>query len=149
MSSEPDAATILQALVHRNGVAQDLGVELVDGREAYARLALTVQDRMVGGHGICQGGYIFMLADMAGAYACLTHNRQTLTQTAHITYVSPAQRGERLIAEAVELARTRRSATYDVRITAGERLVALFRGQWRMMETPLYSAADAAAAARP
>ncbi len=93
---------------------------------------------MVGGHGICQGGYIFTLGDMTGAYACLSHNRQTLTQTAHITYVSPAQRGERLEAEAIELARTRRSATYDVRITAGDgRLVALFRGQWRISETPV------------
>jgi acyl-CoA thioesterase len=91
---------------------------------------------MVGGHGICQGGYIFMLADMAGAYACLSRGSSCLTQTAHITYVSPAQRGERLVAEAVEMSRTRRSATYDVRVTAGERLVALFRGQWRLLEAP-------------
>ena len=91
---------------------------------------------MVGGHGICQGGYIFTLADMAGAYACLSRGEQCLTQTAHITYVSPAQRGERLVAEAVELTRTRRSATYDVRITVGDRLVALFRGLWRITETP-------------
>jgi acyl-CoA thioesterase len=104
---------------------------------------------MVGGHGICQGGYIFTLADMAGAYACLSRNRQTLTQTAHITYVSPAQRGERLLAEAVELARTRRSATYDVRVTAADgRLVALFRGQWRISENPAISP-DALAAATP
>ncbi|HUZ71364.1 MAG TPA: hotdog fold thioesterase [Stellaceae bacterium] len=137
MSSEPDARQILSSVAARNGVARDLGIELVEGRLGYARLALTVQDRMVGGHGICQGGYIFTLADMTGAYACLSHNRQTVTQTAHITYVSPAQRGERLVAEAVELTRTRRSATYDVRVTAGDgRLVALFRGQWRIMEAP-------------
>jgi acyl-CoA thioesterase len=140
MSPDEEAAGILGALAARNFVATDLGVELVEGRAGFARLALTVQDRMVGGHGICQGGYIFTLADMAGAYACLSRNTQCLTQTAHITYVSPAQRGERLVAEAVELTRTRRSGTYDVRVTAGERLVALFRGQWRILETSVLPA---------
>ena len=140
MSSDAEAADILAALAARNTVARDLGVELVEGRAGFARLAVTVQDKMVGGHGICQGGYIFTLADMAGAYACLSRNTQCLTQTAHITYVSPGQRGERLVAEAVELTRTRRSATYDVRVTAGERLVALFRGQWRILETAVLPA---------
>jgi acyl-CoA thioesterase len=135
MSADTEAAEILAALGARNTVARDLGVELVEGRAGFARLTFTVQDRMVGGHGICQGGYIFTLADMAGAYACLSRKVQCLTQTAHITYVSPGQRGERLVAEATELTRTRRSATYDVRVTAGERLVALFRGQWRILET--------------
>jgi len=144
MSSEPEVWRVLSALAARNGVAHDLGVELVEGRLGYARLALTVQDRMVGGHGICQGGYIFTLADMTGAYACLTHNRQTVTQTAHITYVSPAQRGERLVAEAVELTRTKRSATYDVRVAAADgRLVALFRGQWRLMDGPAFDPSGA------
>jgi acyl-CoA thioesterase len=137
MSSDADAMRILTALTERNGVGRDLGVELVDGRAGYARLGMTVLDKMVGGHGICQGGYIFTLADMTGAYACLSRGGSCLTQTAHITYVSPAQRAERLIAEAVELTRTRRSATYDVRVSAGDRLVALFRGQWRLLETPV------------
>ena len=136
MSSDNEAMQILTAIATRNGVGRDLGVELVEGRAGYARLALVVSDRMVGGHGICQGGYIFTLADMTGAYACLSRNNSCLTQTAHITYVSPAQRGERLVAEAVELTRTRRSATYDVRVSVGERLVALFRGLWRVLDTP-------------
>jgi acyl-CoA thioesterase len=140
MSSDAEAAEVIAAIAARNVVAQDLGVELVEGRAGFARLAMVVSERMVGGHGICQGGYIFTLGDMAGAYACLSRNTQCLTQTAHITYVSPAQRGERLVAEAVELTRTRRSGTYDVRVTAGERLVALFRGQWRILETSVLPA---------
>jgi acyl-CoA thioesterase len=137
MSSDSEAVRILAALSERNGVGRDLGVELVEGRAGFVRLSMVVLDRMVGGHGICQGGYIFTLADMSGAYACLSRGGTCLTQTAHITYVSPAQRAERLIGEAIELTRTRRSATYDVRVTAGDRLVALFRGQWRILETPV------------
>jgi acyl-CoA thioesterase len=132
--SDSEALQIMTAIATRNGVGRDLGVELIEGRAGFARLALVVSDRMVGGHGICQGGYIFTLADMTGAYACLSRNAPCLTQTAHISYVSPAQRGERLVAEAVEMTRTRRSATYDVRVSVGERLVALFRGQWRILE---------------
>ena len=144
MEAGSDVSRIFAALAERaerSGAARDLGVEVIDGREGYAKLAMTIIDRMVGGHGICQGGYIFTLADMAGAYACLSRNTQCLTQTAHITYVSPAQRGERLEADATEMTRTRRSATYDVRVTAGDgRLVALFRGQWRLSETPVVPA---------
>ena len=134
MTADAEAAEIIAAITARNSVARDLGVELVEGRAGYAKLAMTVIDKMVGGHGICQGGYIFTLADMTGAYACLSRNVQCLTQTANITYVSPGQRGDRLVAEAVEMTRSRRSATYDVRITCGERTVALFRGLWRIME---------------
>ena len=136
MDGDKEAADILAAIVKRNPVAADLGIELLEGRIGYARQQVTVSDRMVGGHGICQGGYIFTLADMTGAYACLSRGSTCVTQVAHITYVSPAQRGERLVAEAVEMTRTRRSATYDVRVSAGERLVALFRGQWRILEGP-------------
>ena len=130
---------LLERLPQRSPIARDLGVELLDGRAGFARLAMLVSERMVNGAGICHGGYIFTLGDMAGAYACLTGGQQCVTQTANITYVSPAQKGERLTAEAVEMTRTRRSATYDVRVTAGEdRLVALFRGQWRILDEPVF-----------
>jgi acyl-CoA thioesterase len=142
MSSDTEAADILVIIAQRNPVARDLGIELLAGKAGYARQQLTVIDRMVGGHGICQGGYIFTLADMTGAYACLSRGSTCVTQAAHITYVSPAQKGERLVAEAVEMTRTRRSATYDVRVTAGDRLVALFRGQWRILEGPAVAASS-------
>lgn len=135
-ADDAQAQKILAAIMERNGVGRDVGLELVEARAGFARLAFVVQDRMVGGHGICQGGYIFMLADIAGAYACLSRGASCLTQTAHITYVSPAQRGERLVAAASEMTRTRRSATYDVRVAVGERTVALFRGLWRILEAP-------------
>jgi acyl-CoA thioesterase len=139
MSSETEIEQLLSRLPQRSPIARDLGVELLEGRAGYARLALTVTDRMVNGAGNCHGGYIFMIGDMAGAYACLSRGQQCLTQMANITYVSPALKGDRLIAEGVEMARTRRSGTYDVRITADDgRLVALFRGLWRVMDQPIF-----------
>ncbi|MGH7089102.1 MAG: hotdog fold thioesterase [Stellaceae bacterium] len=140
MDGDDEAARILAAIAARNGVARELGIELETVRAGAATLALVVGERMLGGHGVCQGGYIFMLADMAGAYACLSRGSSCLTQTAHITYASPARLDERLVAAAEEMMRTRRSAIYDVRVTAAGRLIALFRGQWRILEAPAIAA---------
>jgi acyl-CoA thioesterase len=48
-------------------------VRLLGVAPGSARAALTVEERHLNGHGICHGGYVFLLADAAFAYACNTH----------------------------------------------------------------------------
>jgi acyl-CoA thioesterase len=97
-----------------------------------ARLALTVSEAMVNGHGICHGGFIFSLADSAMAFACNSHGLHALAQHCSITFIRPAHRGETLVAEAVERTRGARACIYDVRVTGGDgAVVAEFRGHSR------------------
>ena len=74
-----------------------------------AELSMTVTGAMTNGHGIAHGGFIFLLADTAFAYACNSYNQRCLAQHCSITYLQPAREGSRLIAEAREVRRVARS----------------------------------------
>ncbi|WP_345606409.1 hydroxyphenylacetyl-CoA thioesterase PaaI [Pseudonocardia adelaidensis] len=110
-----------------------VGVRLLDVGPGRARVALTVEERHVNGHGICHGGYLFFLADAAFAYACNSHGTSAVAAGADITFLRPVALGAELVAEAVERARAGRSGLYDVTIRDGDRAVAEFRGRSRQV----------------
>ena len=86
-----------------------LGMELIAVEPGHAVLAMSVTEAMVNGHDLCHGGYIFMLADSAFAFACNTYNQRTVAQHCAITFVAAARRGDRLVAQATERMRAGRS----------------------------------------
>ena len=53
-----------------DAASRKLGMELHSAADGDARLTMTVTSDMVNGHGMCHGGYLFMLADSAFACAC-------------------------------------------------------------------------------
>lgn len=107
-----------------------VGMELLDVAPGRARLCLTVRDEFTNGHGMCHGGYIFMLADSAFAFACNSHNQRAVAASAAIDFIATAQRGDVLTAECAEQSRGGRSGLYDTRVTdQNGRLIALFRGR--------------------
>ena len=116
----------------QDNATQGLGIHLDALAPGAATLSMTVADHMVNGHGTCHGGYIFALADSAFAFACNSTNERTVAAHCSISFLRPARRGDRLVAEATERAREGRSGLYDVRVstTDGE-LIAEFRGHSR------------------
>jgi acyl-CoA thioesterase len=107
-------------------------MRLLDVAPGRARLSMPVTERMVNGHGICHGGFIFALADSTFAFACNTYGERVVAQHCAVTYLRPGRLGQVLIAEATERARAGRSGLTDVRVTAeGGETIAEFRGQSR------------------
>ncbi|MBB6349318.1 MAG: phenylacetic acid degradation protein PaaD [Nonomuraea muscovyensis] len=113
-----------------------LGIELVDLAEGRAVCRMTVTDQMINGHGLCHGGYVFLLADTTFACACNTYGPVTVAAGAEITFVAPARAGDELVAEAAERTRYGRSGIYDVTVSrTGGQVVAEFRGRSREMRS--------------
>jgi acyl-CoA thioesterase len=108
-----------------------------------ARLSMPVEPRMVNGHGICHGGFIFTLADSAFAFACNTDGAVAVASQCSISFIRPARLGERLVATAEQRHRAGRSGLYDVRVTAGSDVVAEFRGHCRTTGARLIERDDA------
>lgn len=104
-------------------------VERVTPGRAVARM--TVDERMVNGHGIAHGGYLFLLADSAFAFACNTYGQATVAAAASVVYVAPARLGDELVATAAEQVRFGRNGVYDVTVRRGTEVIAEFRGQSR------------------
>jgi acyl-CoA thioesterase len=110
--------------------SRQIGMQLLEVTPGRARLSLTVREEFTNGHGMCHGGYIFMLADSAFAFACNSHNQRAVAASAAIDFIAAAQRGDTLTAECIEQSRGGRSGLYDTRVTdQNGRLIALFRGR--------------------
>lgn len=121
------AAEIMQ---REDQASRWLGMKLLEVRPGYARMSMRVTGNMVNGQKLCHGGLIFALADSSFGFACNTHNQRSLAASCSIEFLAPAQLGDELAAEAVEVARSGRSAVYDVRVTNQDRqTIALFRGK--------------------
>lgn len=115
--------------------SQNLGMKIDHIAPGEATLSMPVTDKMLNGHGICHGGYIFTLADSAFAFACNSYNQLVVAQQNQITYLAPGKADERLTATAVEQSKTGRSGIYDVKVTGEDgRTIALFRGLSRTIK---------------
>jgi acyl-CoA thioesterase len=119
-----------KTMYERDPASQALGMLLDEIRPGYARMSMPVRRDMINGHGTCHGGYVFMLADSAFAFACNSHNFNTVGAGCSIDYVAPAREGDLLTAEAVEQALLGKTGIYDITVTNqhGQK-IALFRGK--------------------
>jgi acyl-CoA thioesterase len=134
-----------EAMWAEDKASQALGMEVLGVGPGHARLAMTVTESMVNGHGLCHGGFIFTLADSAFAFACNSHGQRAVAQHCAVTFLAPGRLGMRLIAEARERHRTDRSGIYDVTVRAdgGEvgATIAEFRGHSRIVPGSLLDGA--------
>jgi acyl-CoA thioesterase len=119
-----------KTMYQRDPASQALGMRLAEIRPGYARMTMPVRADMLNGHQTCHGGYIFMLADSAFAFACNSHNHNTVGAGCSIDYLAPGREGDLLTAEAVEQALAGKTGVYDIKVSNQEgRTIALFRGK--------------------
>ena len=130
--NDPQALAELagKTMYERDQATQALGMTLDEIRPGYARMSMPVRADMLNGHATCHGGYIFMLADSAFAFACNSHNFNTVGAGCTIDYLAPGREGDVLVAEGVEQALQGKTGVYDITVTNQDgRTVALFRGK--------------------
>ena len=134
LSPEDLARACAGAMWKEDDASKGLGMEIVEIGPGRATLAMTVRPDMVNGQRIAHGGFIFTLADSAFAYACNSRNVRTVAAQGNITFIRPGSLGDRLVATAREISRSGRSGIYDVRVTAGDAVIAEFRGHSRTID---------------
>lgn len=117
--------------------SQSLGIELLEAEQGRAVARMKITERMVNGHAIAHGGYLFLLADTAFACACNSHGPVTVAAGAEISFVASARLGDLLVATAQERTRYGRNGIYDVTVhreaPAGPEVIAEFRGRSRVI----------------
>jgi acyl-CoA thioesterase len=120
-----------EAMWKEDDASKGLGMKILQIKAGEATLTMTVKPHMVNGHGIAHGGFIFLLADSAFAFACNSRNERTVAAQCNISFIRPGKLGDRLIATAREISRTGRSGIYDVRVTVDDAAIAELRGHSR------------------
>ena len=130
MSPQRLAQAAANAMYARDPATQAMGIALAEIRPGYARMTMTIRADMLNGHETCHGGYIFALADSTFAFACNSHNQNTVASGCTIDYLAPGLLGDVLTAEGIEQSLAGRTGVYDILVTNQHgRRVALFRGR--------------------
>lgn len=125
--------------------SRSLGMEIVSIAPGKAAMTMTVTEKMVNGHKICHGGYIFLLADSTFAFACNTYNQVSVAQQCAVTFIRPGKLGDKLRADAVEISRSGRSGIYDITVTREDgTVIAEFRGHSRSLDSEIVPGLTAA-----
>jgi acyl-CoA thioesterase len=91
-----------------------LGIEVLEIKPGYARVAMRFKPEMQNIFGMLHGGAIFSLLDEAFQLACNARGEVAVAQQVNTYFLAAASPGARLVAEAKELNATRKTALYDI-----------------------------------
>ncbi|MHB8764496.1 MAG: PaaI family thioesterase [Deferrisomatales bacterium] len=113
----PPSPDAVLAAARREPYARKMGLRCLEVAPGSCRVEMTVAEDMANLYGTAHGGAVFSLIDDAFQIAGNSAGITAFALNLSVTYVSAARPGERLVAEARELAATRRTATYQVTVT--------------------------------
>jgi len=104
--------------VQKEPFAQTLKMELVALEHGYSAVEMTYEPAAMDNiYARAHGGAIFALIDEAFETASQTHGTIAVALNVNVNYISSPQAGARLRAEAQEVSRTKKTATYDIKVT--------------------------------
>ena len=109
--------TLKEHLSQNDRFAANNGCILKEIREGYARAELVVTPEHLNAGGVCQGGALFTLADIALAAVMNSHTGLTFGIENNIMFLHSAKVGDTLTAEATEVYNHHKIPYVDVRIT--------------------------------
>lgn len=105
------------------------GCEIVEISDGYAKAVMTVGEEHLNGGGVCQGGALFALADLALAAVMNSRGNLTLGLQNNIVFLQSAKKGDVLTAEARELFNHHKIPSVEVKVTdCGGRLICCVTG---------------------
>ncbi len=129
MDKQELAEKVVSKMMEEDAFSQWLGIEILEVRPGYVKIAMTVRAEMNNGFRITHGGIAYSLADSALAFASNTHGRVAVALETNISYLKKVKNGDRLTASAEELSLGNRMGVYAITIrNQNEEQVATFRG---------------------
>lgn len=121
--------SVVEHMMKNDLFSQWLGIEVLDIKEGYSKIQMTVRSEMVNGFGIAHGGVAFSLADSAFAFACNNRNNLSVALDTAINFTKPVHVGDTLTAEAKEIHNGKSTGLYHISITnQRNHLIAFFKG---------------------
>lgn len=109
--------TLKELLNTKDRFAAENGVQLIEVKEGYAKTQMTVTPDHLNAGGVCQGGALFTLGDLA--FAALMNSRGKLTFGIgnSVSFLHSAKVGDVLTAEATEVFNHHKIPYCEVKVT--------------------------------
>lgn len=129
MRNDEKAKQVVDKMMRDDLFSQWLGIEVLDVREGYSKIKMTVRKEMINGFGIVHGGIAFSLGDSCFAFACNNRNNLSVALDTAINFTKPVHVGDELVAEAKEIHNGKSTGLYHISITnQRDHVVAFFKG---------------------
>ena len=129
--------TPIERFAANDQFARHVGVELLEIAAGRAKGKLNLRPEHYNGAGMVHGAVIFTLADFLFAVACNSHGTLAVAVNVSISFLKAAA-GNALHAEAVEVSRNPKLATYAITVNDDRGgLVATFHGMAYRKKDPL------------
>ena len=129
MNNDKLATEVVNHMMENDLFSQWLGIEVLEIKEGYSKIKMTVRKEMINGFGIVHGGIAFALSDSAFAFACNNRNVLSVALDTAINFLKPVHVSDVLTAEAKEMHNGKSTGLYHITITnQNNHVVALFKG---------------------
>ncbi len=120
---------IVDTMYQNDAFSQWLGIEVVEVKDGYCKLNMTVRKEMLNGFQIAHGGIAYSLADSALAFASNSHGRKSLSVETSISHTVSVKEGNVLTAATEKLSLSDKIGVYLITITNQDNQeVAYFKG---------------------
>ena len=120
---------IVNKMFDKDAFSQWLGIEIIEVKDGYCELKMTVRKEMLNGFQIAHGGIAYSLADSALAFASNSHGRKSLSVATSISHTEPVKKDDVLTATTEELSITDKIGVYLIRIANQDNQeIAYFKG---------------------
>src|SRR5215216_6706087 len=116
MTNDEKARQVVDKMMKHDLFSQWLGIEVLEIKEGYSKIKMTVREEMINGFGIVHGGIAFSLADSAFAFACNNRNVLSVALDTSINFLKPVHVGDVLTAEAKELHNGKSTGLYHITV---------------------------------
>ncbi len=103
--------------VEKERFARKLGLRLIKLEPGHAIVEMEPQEELTNLFGMTHGGAIFSLIDEAFEVSCNTHGTVAVALSMTITYHRAADQKSRLRAESIEIHRSAKTGTYEIKVT--------------------------------
>jgi acyl-CoA thioesterase len=120
--------TIGERMLEHDAFSQWLGVEILDYREGYCKVGMTIRGEMLNGMKKAHGGISFALADSCFAFATNSHGRIAVSIDASINHIKALDAGDYITAETILDHPTNKLGFHLIEVKRNDELVALFKG---------------------
>lgn len=129
MDKDKLAVSVVDHMIKNDLFSAWLGIKVIEIKEGYSKLRMTVREEMLNGFGIVHGGIAFSLADSAFAFACNNRNVLSVALDTAINFLKPVHPGDVLTAETKEVHNGRSTGLYHITVTnQNNHEVAVFKG---------------------
>lgn len=116
-------------MLSQDAFSQWMGIKIIDIKENYCLLEMSVKKEMINGLKTVHGGATFAFADSALAFSGNNSGDAAVALNCTISFTTAGREGDVFRAESILVNETRKTAVYDISITnQNQKLVAKFIG---------------------